>query len=110
MKRNSPSVPSLVIVVLLLLAVGQRGAGADLPVAVQPLLHHLGDERVAAAAGALLKRHQNPALRHAAVQPLAQQLLLLLLIPHLKETQRGVRGRDTTRRQGAGHNEASGGG
>ncbi|TNN63328.1 hypothetical protein EYF80_026430 [Liparis tanakae] len=71
-----------------------RGAGADLPVAVQPLLHHLGDERVAAAAGAFLERHQDAALRHAAVQPLPQQLLLLLLIPHLKEqgTQHGRQG------------------
>lgn len=79
------SVLSLVVVVFLLLAVGQRGAGADLPVAVQPLLHHLGDKWVVAAAGAFLKSHQNPALRHAAVQPLPQQLLLLLFITHLKD-------------------------
>lgn len=75
----------LVVVVFLLLAVGQRGAGADLPVAVQPLLHHLSDERVVAAAGAFLKRNQNAALCHAAVQPLPQELLLLLFITHLKD-------------------------
>lgn len=75
----------LVVVVFLLLAVGQRGAGADLAVAVQPLLHHLSDERVVAAAGAFLKRNQNAALCHAAVQPLPQELLLLLFITHLKD-------------------------
>lgn len=80
----SASVQSLVIIVLLLLAVGQRGAGADLPVAVQPLLHHLSDERVVAAAGAFLQCHQNAAFCHAAVQPLSKELLLLLFVSHLK--------------------------
>lgn len=91
---SSASVSSLVVVLLLLFAVGQRRAGADLPVAVQPLLHHLRDERVVAAAGALLKGHQDPTLRHAAVQPLPQQPLLLLLITHL-ERRRCVRTLDS---------------
>lgn len=84
---SSASVLSLVFIVFLLFAVRQRGTGADLPVAIQPLLHHLGDEWVVAAAGAFLKSHQDPALRHTAVQPLPQQLLLLLFITHLKEKQ-----------------------
>lgn len=79
------SVLSLIVVVFLLFAIRQRGTGADLPVAVQPLLHHLGDKRVVAAAGALLKSHQDSTLRHTAVQPLPQQLLLLLFITHLQD-------------------------
>lgn len=79
--------PSLVVVVLVLLAVRQGRAGPDLAVAVQPLLHHLGDQRVVAPAGALLHGHQNPSLGHAAVQPLPQQLLLLLLVAYLWGTQ-----------------------
>lgn len=84
---SSASVLSLVVIVFLLFAIRQRGTGADLPVAIQPLLHHLGDKWVVAAAGAFLKSHQDPALRHTAVQPLSQQLLLLLFITHLKEKQ-----------------------
>lgn len=82
------SVLSLVVIVLLLFAVGQGRAGADLPVAIQPLLHHLGDERMVAAAGAFLKSHQDSAIRHTAVQPLPQELLLLLFITHLKEREK----------------------
>ncbi|KAG9346079.1 hypothetical protein JZ751_007897 [Albula glossodonta] len=70
---------SLVLVILILLSVRQGCAGPDLPVAIQPLLHHLGDQGVVPPPGALLQCHQHPAVRHAAVQPLPQQLLLLLL-------------------------------
>lgn len=79
--------PSLIVVVLVLLAVRQGRAGPDLAVAVQPLLHHLGDQRVVAPAGALLHGHQDPSLGHAAVQPLPQQLLLLLLVAYLWGTE-----------------------
>lgn len=93
-RRQPPSASAsslLVVVVFLLLAVGQRGAGADLPVAVQPLLHHLGDERVVAAAGAFLESDQNATFCHTAVQPLPQELLLLLLITHLKDRREHIR-------------------
>lgn len=79
--------PSLIVVILVLLAVGQGRAGPDLAVAVEPLLHHLGDQRVVAPAGALLHGHENSSLRHAAVQPLPQQLLLLLLVAYLWGTE-----------------------
>lgn len=79
----SPEMTSLIIVFFFLFAVRQRGAGSDLPVAVQPLLHHLRDERVVAPSGAFLEGYQDAALRHAAVQPLPQQFLLLLFVPHL---------------------------
>lgn len=79
------SVLSLIIIVFLLFTIRQRGAGSDLPVAVQPLLHHLGDEWVVAVAGAFLKSHQNAALCHTAVHPLSQQLLLLFFITHLMD-------------------------
>lgn len=79
------SVLSLIIIVFLLFTIRQRSTGSDLPVAIQPLLHHLGDERVVAVAGAFLKSHQNAALCHAAVHPLPQQLLLLLFITHLMD-------------------------
>lgn len=79
------SVLSLIIVVFFLFAIRQRSAGSDLPVAIQPLLHHLGDEWVVAVAGAFLKSHQNAALCHTAVHPLPQQLLLLLFITHLMD-------------------------
>lgn len=78
----TPRASSLVVVVFLLLPVGQRGAGPDLPVAVQPLLHHLSDQRVVPAPRALLQGHEDAPVCHAAVQPLPQQLLLLLFITH----------------------------
>lgn len=76
------------VFVLLFLAVGQRRAGADLAVSIQPLFHHLGDQGVVAAAGALLHGGQHASLRHAAVQPFPQQLLLLLLVSHLRRGRR----------------------
>lgn len=91
--------PSLIVVILVLLAVGQGRAGPDLAVAVEPLLHHLGDQRVVAAAGALLHGHQDPSLCHAAVQPLPQQLLLLLLVAYLWGTQNT--GNEASQRPGA---------
>lgn len=71
------------IFIVLLLAVRKRGAGADLAVSVQPFLHHLGDQGVVTAAGALLHGDQEASVCHAAVQPLPQELLLLLVISHL---------------------------
>lgn len=84
---SSTPVLSLVVIVFLLFAVRQRCARPDLPVPVQPLLHHLRDEWVVAAARAFLKSHQDATVGHATVQPFAQQLLLLLFITHLKEKQ-----------------------
>lgn len=81
-----PPAGSLVLVVLLVLAVRERGTREHLPVSVQPLLQHLRDERVMSASAALLQRHQRPAVCHAAVQPLPEQTLLLLLTAHLKHT------------------------
>lgn len=75
--------PHSLVFVLLFLAVGQRGTGADLAVSVQPLLHHLGDQGVVAAAGAFLHGSQHASFCHTAVQPFPQQLLLLLLVSHL---------------------------
>lgn len=75
------------VLVLVLLTIRQGGAGADLAVSVQPLLHHLGDQGVVAAAGALLHGHQHASFSHAAVQPFPQQLLLLLLVSILRSRQ-----------------------
>ncbi len=76
---------SLVFVLLFLLSIGESWTSGELPVTVQPLLHHLSDKRVVPPPGALLHGHQNPALRNAAVHPLPQHPLLLLLRPHLTD-------------------------
>lgn len=87
-KVLSPSAQSIpvcsLVLVLLFLPIRQRGTGADLAVSVQPLLHHLGDQGVVAATGALLHGHQHASFSHAAVQPFPQQLLLLLLVSVLR--------------------------
>lgn len=84
-KKHKFQLSSLIFIVVLL-TVRERGAGVDLAVSVQPLLHHLGDQGVVTVAGALLHCDEEASIRHAAVQPLPQQLLLLLLVPHLLES------------------------
>lgn len=81
---------SLIFVLLFLLAIWEGRTGAQLPVAIQPLLHHLCDERMAPPPRALLQRHQDSTLRHATVQPLPQQTLLLILCSHLIDVQNNL--------------------
>lgn len=75
---------SFVFVVFIFLSIRQGRARPDLPVAVQPLLDHVRDQGVAAPPRALLHGDQHAPLGHAAVQPLAQQPLLLLLVAQLQ--------------------------
>lgn len=86
---------SLVFVVFVFLAVRQGRARPDLPVAVQPLLDHVRDQGVAAPPRAFLHGDQHATLGHAAVQPLTQQPLLLLLVAQLQ----GEGGREARRGQ-----------
>lgn len=71
---------SFIFILFIFLSIRKGSAGPDLPVAVQPLLHHLGHQRVAAPPRALLHGHQHTPLSHTAVQPLTEQALLLLLV------------------------------
>lgn len=63
---------SFIFIVVVFLSVGQGGTRPDLSVAVEPLLHHVRDQRVVAPPRALLQGHQHAALGHTAVQPLPE--------------------------------------
>lgn len=74
---------SFIFIIFVFLSIRQGCTGPDLPVAVKPLLHHLRDQGVTPPPSALLHGHENAPLRHTAVQPLPEQLLLLLLVTQL---------------------------
>ena len=76
--------PSFIIITLVFLAIRKGSTRADLSVAIKPLLHHLGDQRMVAPARALLHGHQDPSFCHTAVQPLPKQLFLLFLVTYLQ--------------------------